>query len=77
MERPYRHQQSHLFTIRLWQEELGEGRSEWRGKVQHVQSGEVWYFRQWSALVGSLEKMLAEFETRSRPGQSDIDDVTH
>lgn len=77
MERPYRRQQSHLFTIRMWQEELGEGRSEWRGKVQHVQSGEVWYFRQWSALVASLEKVLAEFETRSRSGQSDIGDDTH
>lgn len=60
----------------MWQEELGEGQSEWRGKVQHVQSGEVLYFRQWSALIASLEKMLAGFEARSQPGQRDIDDIT-
>lgn len=53
----------------MWQEELGEGHSEWRGKIQHVQSGEVLYFRQWSALVAALEKMLAEFETRSQSDQ--------
>jgi hypothetical protein len=60
----------------MWQEELGEGRSEWRGKVQHVQSGEALYFRQWSALIASLEKMLAGFEARSQSGQRDIDDIT-
>lgn len=27
---------SHLFTIRIWQEDLGQGQFEWRGKVQHV-----------------------------------------
>jgi hypothetical protein len=72
MDRHYQHRQSHLFTVRMWQEELGEGQSEWRGKLQHVQSGEVLYFRQWSALVASLEKMLAEFEARSPQGQGGI-----
>ncbi len=60
----------------MWREELGEGQSEWRGKVQHVQSGEVLYFRQWSALVASLDKMLAEFENRMQSGQSKIDEIT-
>jgi len=36
---------SHLFTVRLWLEELGDGRAEWRGQVQHVLSGETHYFR--------------------------------
>ena len=76
MNRDYQRQQSHLFTVRMWQEELGEGQSEWRGKVQHVQSGEVLYFRQWSALVASLEKMLTEFEARPQPDQRDIDEIT-
>ena len=75
MDRRYRHQQSHLFTVRMWQEELGEGQAEWRGKVQHVQSGEVRYFRQWSALVASLERMLAEFEARPQPDQKGEHDV--
>lgn len=45
----------------MGQEELGEGRSEWRGKAQHVQSGEVWYFRQWSALE-ALRQRILEFQ---------------
>ena len=51
---------SQLFTVRIWQEELGDGQSEWRGKVQHVHTGEALYFRDWSVLVTALLKMLAE-----------------
>lgn len=51
---------SHLFTIRLWPEALGGGGAEWRGKVQHVTSGEVRYFRDWETLVAFLEAMLTE-----------------
>lgn len=40
--------------IRLWPEGLGEGQIEWRGHVQHVNSGEVRYFREWSALQDFL-----------------------
>lgn len=47
-----------LFTLRLWREELDKGYSEWRGKVQHVTSGEVRYFRDWPALVACLQEML-------------------
>jgi hypothetical protein len=42
---------SHLFTVRLWAEELGNGQTEWRGQVQHVLSGETRYFRDWGTLV--------------------------
>jgi hypothetical protein len=51
---------SHLFTVRLWLEPLGDGQSEWRGKVQHVPSGEAQYFREWSSLVIFLERELSE-----------------
>ena len=51
---------SHLFTIRLWLEELSDSRSEWRGQVQLVASGETRYFRNWEALVAHLNDMLAE-----------------
>jgi hypothetical protein len=67
--------QSHLFMLRMWQEELGEGRSEWRGKIQHVRSGEVFYFREWSSLVALLEKMLAEIQAHAQLGQSDADHI--
>ncbi|MCX8061201.1 MAG: hypothetical protein N3D16_01325 [Anaerolineales bacterium] len=45
---------STLFTVRVWQEELGEGQSEWRGKAQHVLSGETRYFRDWQILVAFI-----------------------
>jgi hypothetical protein len=35
---------SHLFMLRIWLEDLGNGLTERRGKVQHVDSGEVRYF---------------------------------
>jgi hypothetical protein len=51
-----------LFTVRLWPEELGDGGSEWRGRVQHVLSGEAHYFRDWPALVEALREMLRDSE---------------
>ncbi len=51
---------SHLFTVRLWLEPLGNGRTEWRGKVQHVPSGEAQYFREWSSLAAFLERVLSK-----------------
>lgn len=42
---------SQLFTIRVWREPLGHGQTELRGQVRHVLSGEVRYFREWSALI--------------------------
>lgn len=50
---------SHLFMVRVWLEDLGDGKAEWRGQVKHVLSGEVRYFREWSALVDHLIAMLA------------------
>ncbi|HJT58419.1 MAG TPA: hypothetical protein VJ761_18075 [Ktedonobacteraceae bacterium] len=54
---------SHLFTVRVWQEEIGAGQSEWRGKVQLLPSGEVRYFREWATLVPLLLTMLSESQT--------------
>jgi hypothetical protein len=65
--KPTRH--SHLFTVRLWLEELGDGQSEWRGQVQHVLSGETRYFREWASLGEVLAGLVAELEDRE--GQYD------
>jgi hypothetical protein len=46
--------------VRVWQEELGNDQSEWRGKVQHVHTGEALYFREWQALIAAIMKMLSE-----------------
>jgi len=51
-------QQSQLFTVRMWPEPLDGGQVEWRGKVDHVASGEGYYFRSWPRLIVYLEKML-------------------
>jgi len=58
-------QQSDLFTVRLWAEDLGDGQVEWRGKVQHVASGEARYFREWPALIALLRAMLPDIEPKS------------
>lgn len=53
---------SHLFVLRVWSEELGDDRREWRGQVRHVTSGEVRYFRDWQTLVEYLKAVLASKE---------------
>ena len=55
-------QRSHLFTIRLWTEPLGEGQVDRRGRVQYVLSGERRSFRDWSTFVDYLEAKLAELD---------------
>ena len=64
---------SHLFTLRLWLEDLGSGQTDWRGKVQHVNSGEVKYFRDWTTLEAFVEGVLqilgsGEFDLGDRSG---------
>ncbi|HKV02803.1 MAG TPA: hypothetical protein VJQ26_11790 [Ktedonobacteraceae bacterium] len=63
MDRPYQRPRSHLFTVRVWEEQVGNDQTEWRGKVQLVTSGEVRYFRQWAALVPLLVTMLSESQS--------------
>jgi len=55
--------QTHLFIVRVWHEDLGDGKSEWRGQVKHVLSGEVRYFRGWQILIDFLKTMLCLTET--------------
>jgi hypothetical protein len=60
------HQQQHsyLFTVRLWKEDVGDGRTEWRGNVQYVISGETRYFREWPRLIALIQAMLPELDPR-------------
>lgn len=55
---------SYLFTVRLWAEDIGERQTEWRGRVQHVTSGEAHYFRDWPTLITHLLKMLPQSESQ-------------
>jgi hypothetical protein len=64
MDKSQERHRSHLFTLRLWPEALGDGQTEWRGKVQHVLSGEARYFRDWEALVAFLQEALTGIDAR-------------
>ncbi len=62
LDHPESLQHSQLFTVRVWREDRGNGGSEWRGKVQHVLSGEARYFRDWATLIAALQEMLKPHE---------------
>jgi len=49
---------SHLFTVRVWQEAVSHTEAEWRGRLQHVPSGQVYYFRSWNGLIAHLLELL-------------------
>lgn len=53
---------SQLFTLRVWMEEVGNGRSEFRGAIKHVLSGETHHFRDWDTLVQLIEKICLQCE---------------
>jgi hypothetical protein len=65
MDKLYQGPHSHLFTVRLWREEVGNGQIEWRGKVQQISTGETHYFREWSALISLFLQMLPASESLS------------
>lgn len=72
MDKTPLHLRSHLFTVRLWLEEVEAGQVEWRGKVQYVASGEVRYFRAWSTLIDHLIAMLPDAGADQPPGGADV-----
>ena len=47
------------FIVRVWLEDLGKGKTEWRGRVQDVQNGQVRFFRGWERLTTTVLEMLA------------------
>jgi len=49
---------THLFILRLWLEDLGSGQTDWRGKVQYVNSGEVRYFRDWPTVEAFVDGLV-------------------
>ena len=61
---------SHLFTVRIWDEVLEGSHAEWRGKVQHITTGEIRYVREWSTLPSLLLDMLAQVRDEQDARQS-------
>ena len=52
-----------LFVLRLWQEPMGNDRSEWRGEVKNLYTGEVRYFRRWEEIAVFVPEMLCRDST--------------
>ena len=46
-------QHAHTFVVRLWLEgrEIPQTRAEWRGRIEHLQSGERLYFREVTEII--------------------------
>ena len=59
--------ESHLFMLRLWREDLGSGQTDWRGRVQHINSGETRYFRDWPTLKVFMERLLRQIDLEENP----------
>jgi hypothetical protein len=59
---------SSLFLLRVWTEDSEDGKRQWRGKVQHVISGEARPFLSWPALEVTVLEMLAMLQAEVEPG---------
>ena len=57
-----RNHRSYLFTVKVWREPLGGGRTEIRYQAQHVLSGETRGFRDGALLIAFLQTKLDELE---------------
>jgi hypothetical protein len=51
-----------IFTIRLWREKLDERESEWRGRVQHLGSGQARYFNE----IGKIMEFIGDHLSKSK-----------
>jgi hypothetical protein len=66
---------SYLFSVRLWQEWMGEETIEVRGEVRHVRSGELRYFREWDSLNMYLAAKVAELSKEEQIKEEQIKEV--
>ena len=70
MDKPAKPPHTYLFTVRLWLEDLGDGQTEWRGKVKNVATGDERYFREWAAVGSLMQTMLPDMETKAANHQA-------
>jgi hypothetical protein len=50
--------QAQLFTLRIWITKQKSDILEWRGRIEHAQSGEVKFCRNWETFIAYIERML-------------------
>ena len=65
---------SHLFTLRVWMEDVGDGRTEIRGTVKHVLTGETRHFRDWPTLTTFLRQWSMVGAATAAPAHGENDD---
>ena len=60
---PLLEDQTAAFVVRIWREpgEIPSSAPEWRGSVEHVESGQKAYFRNLNALVEFMKPYLENF----------------
>lgn len=58
---------SHLFTLRVWLEDVGHGRSELRGTLTHVLTGKTGHFRDWATLAQLIESFVTSAARTQTP----------
>ena len=52
--------QTQTFILRVWVTGRRGASIEWRGRIQHIQSGEVQYCQNWDTFIAYVEKVLSE-----------------
>jgi hypothetical protein len=57
-------EQAQMFTLQIWVTGQQENTFDWRGRIQHIQSGEVQYCRDWKGFVGYVEEMILNQSTQ-------------
>jgi hypothetical protein len=55
---------AHLFTVRLWKQEVADG-PEYRGSVREVASGAFRNFRAWADLASFMIERMEESQNRA------------
>lgn len=50
----------HLFVLHVWPEAIAPQQREWRGRLECLDSGEVYFFRDAATLYQALLGMLPE-----------------
>ncbi len=53
-------ERSQMFTLRVWVEDVGNGRIEYRGTIKHILTGETHHFRDYPTLIHHLEAAFAQ-----------------
>lgn len=54
------------FVVRFWRDWSATG-SRWRGRIEHVQSGEAAAFLELEAMLGFIRRFGVEADDRARP----------